>query len=256
MAQPVQGAPAVVVARPVYVAAPASAGAQCGTVQVVAPRQVAVGGSPQPVLLGPAHTGQPLRMQQQQQPVGQPQLLLPATQQPLQQQQQRQQPPPASLVRPPISSGTPQQRAVQPAAPAPTTAVLRISGAEEAAKAAATITAAESDVAFVEDRVRQPNVLVLFSKTYCPFVNRAKDVLKALVPCPAMDVIELDLMGQPRHGPIQQALRLKTGSSTVPQAFVNGSYIGGCQEIENLQRQGQLLSTLQRLGCTFGACQT
>merc|ERR1711879_627667 len=97
---------------------------------------------------------------------------------------------------------------------------------------------------------------VLFSKTYCPFVQKAKAVLNSLTPLPIMDIIELDIMGQPRHGPIQQALKAKTGSSTVPQAFVNGSYIGGCQEIENLHRRGQLLPQLQRLGCTCGACQT
>lgn len=126
-----------------------------------------------------------------------------------------------------------------------------INAADEAAQAAATIQATGSDAAFVEQKLRQQNVLVLFSKTYCPFVIKAKEVLNALRPLPVMDVIELDVMGQPRHGPIQQALRSKTGSSTVPQAFVNGSYIGGCQEIDNLHRRGELLSTLQRLGCRF-----
>eukprot|EP00929_Paragymnodinium_shiwhaense_P007099 TRINITY_DN11104_c0_g1_i2.p1 TRINITY_DN11104_c0_g1~~TRINITY_DN11104_c0_g1_i2.p1 ORF type:complete len:110 (-),score=31.49 TRINITY_DN11104_c0_g1_i2:316-645(-) len=101
-------------------------------------------------------------------------------------------------------------------------------------------------------KLSQPGVLVFFSKTYCPFVKKAKDILATLNPKPTMDVIELDLMGQPRHGPIQQALRAKTGSSTVPQAFVNGTYVGGCQELSNLQSSGQLMAKLQQLGCRFG----
>eukprot|EP00930_Biecheleria_cincta_P016548 TRINITY_DN1341_c0_g4_i1.p1 TRINITY_DN1341_c0_g4~~TRINITY_DN1341_c0_g4_i1.p1 ORF type:complete len:210 (+),score=29.30 TRINITY_DN1341_c0_g4_i1:203-832(+) len=126
-----------------------------------------------------------------------------------------------------------------------------ISAAEEAAKAAATISAGPADHAFVEQKVSQRNLLVLFSKTYCPFVIKAKQVLASISPQPLMDVIELDLMGQPRHGPIQQVLRQRTGSSTVPQGFVNGQYIGGCQEICNMHAAGQLVPLLQRLGCQF-----
>lgn len=129
--------------------------------------------------------------------------------------------------------------------------VLTISAGEEAAKAAATIVAGPADVAFVEEKLSQKDILVFFSKTYCPFVQKAKQVLASLSPKPVMDVIELDLMGQPRHGPIQQVLRHRTGSSTVPQGFVNGKYIGGCQEIDNLNSRGQLVSTLQQLGCRF-----
>lgn len=131
--------------------------------------------------------------------------------------------------------------------------VTVINAADEKARCAATIQATGSDVAFVEQKLQQPGVLVLFSKTYCPFVIKAKEILNSLRPLPVMDVIELDQppLSQPRHGPIQQALRAKTGDSTVPQAFVNGSFVGGCQEIDNLHRRGELVPTLQRLGCRF-----
>ncbi|CAK9075459.1 unnamed protein product [Durusdinium trenchii] len=107
------------------------------------------------------------------------------------------------------------------------------------------------DYAFVTSKLQERDVIILFSKTYCPFVQKAKEVLASLRPKPVMTVIELDLMGEPRHGPIQQVLRKHTGSSTVPQAFVNGTYIGGCQEMSNLHTRGELLPMLQRLGCKF-----
>eukprot|EP00747_Dinoflagellata_sp_TGD_P185660 gnl/TRDRNA2_/TRDRNA2_42310_c0_seq1.p1 gnl/TRDRNA2_/TRDRNA2_42310_c0~~gnl/TRDRNA2_/TRDRNA2_42310_c0_seq1.p1 ORF type:complete len:199 (+),score=34.40 gnl/TRDRNA2_/TRDRNA2_42310_c0_seq1:53-649(+) len=159
--------------------------------------------------------------------------------------------------RPPTTYGFPQTQYGTGGAPAPTTSSMpgqaktsiRISASEEAAQAAATTKASASDEAFVEEKVRQPDILVLFSKTYCPFVQKAKGILNSLHPRPVMDVIELDVMGQPRHGPIQQVLRQKTGSSTVPQAFVNGTYVGGCQEMSDLHARGELLPTLQRLGC-------
>jgi len=133
----------------------------------------------------------------------------------------------------------------------PVPSTTTISASDEAARAAATVTATPDDSSFVEQKLRQPDVLVLFSKTYCPFVIRAKALLNSLQPRPLMDIIELDLMGQPRHGPIQQVLRQKTGSSSVPQAFVNGTYVGGCQEMEALHAQGQLLPKLRSLGCQF-----
>eukprot|EP00419_Tripos_fusus_P012980 CAMPEP_0172668716 /NCGR_PEP_ID=MMETSP1074-20121228/9233_1 /TAXON_ID=2916 /ORGANISM="Ceratium fusus, Strain PA161109" /LENGTH=218 /DNA_ID=CAMNT_0013485397 /DNA_START=104 /DNA_END=760 /DNA_ORIENTATION=+ len=141
------------------------------------------------------------------------------------------------------------QTFVAPHVPAPRPVI--ISAASEAAHAAATTSASASDTAFVESKISQPGVLVFFSKTYCPFVIKAKEILANLRPRPVMDVIELDVLGQPRHGPMQQALRAKTGSSTVPQAFVNGTYIGGCQELSSLHSAGQLMAKLQQLGCRF-----
>ncbi|CAE7624193.1 unnamed protein product, partial [Symbiodinium sp. CCMP2456] len=135
----------------------------------------------------------------------------------------------------------------------PAAKVITISAAAEAQQAAETVTAGPGDHAFVTNQLQQKDILVLFSKTYCPFVKQAKEILNNLRPKPAMHVIELDQMGQPRHGPIQQVLRMRYGSSTVPQAFVNGTLIGGCQEISNLQGRGDLLPLLQKLGCRFVA---
>jgi glutaredoxin 3 len=152
----------------------------------------------------------------------------------------------------PMSSySAPMGSYLQPAQPQWTSGPTTVSASHEAASAAATTTVSAQDTAFVEQKLAQSNILVFFSKTYCPFVNRAKAVLNSLHPRPVMDIIELDLMGQPRHGPIQQVLRQWTGSSTVPQAFVNATYIGGCQDIESLHQQGQLVPRLRQLGCRF-----
>ena len=66
--------------------------------------------------------------------------------------------------------------------------------------------------------------IVVFSKTHCPYCRRAKDAITQLTP--QFSVVELDVV---RDGAEQQAALLElTGQKTVPNIFVNGKHIGGC----------------------------
>ena len=66
--------------------------------------------------------------------------------------------------------------------------------------------------------------IVVFSKTACPFCKKAKAAISELTPL--FSVIELDVVAD---GAAQQAALLElTGQSTVPNIFVNGKHIGGC----------------------------
>ena len=47
-----------------------------------------------------------------------------------------------------------------------------------------------------------------------------------------LDVTELDVIGEPRNGPVQQLLKKKSGRTTVPQVFVNGEFVGGDDDID------------------------
>ena len=49
-----------------------------------------------------------------------------------------------------------------------------------------------------------------------------------------MDITELDSIGEPRNGPVQQLLKKRSGRTTVPQVFVNSEFIGGDDEIKRL----------------------
>ena len=77
------------------------------------------------------------------------------------------------------------------------------------------------------------NVL-LYSKDYCPFCHRAKDLLKKL----NQNFEEIDLLAHPdKH---TEMVSMAGGKSTVPQIFINGQHIGGCDELYALHRAGKL----------------
>jgi len=66
--------------------------------------------------------------------------------------------------------------------------------------------------------------IVVFSKTYCPYCIKAKEAISKLTPL--FSVIELDVV---KDGAEQQAaLAELTNQKTVPNIFVNGKHIGGC----------------------------
>ena len=66
--------------------------------------------------------------------------------------------------------------------------------------------------------------IVVFSKTHCPYCKKAKEAIAALTPM--FSVIELDVI---KDGAEQQAALLElTGQKTVPNIFVSGQHIGGC----------------------------
>ena len=59
-----------------------------------------------------------------------------------------------------------------------------------------------------------------------------------------LDVTELDEIGEPRNGPVQQLLKKKSGRTTVPQVFVNDEFIGGDDDMKRLAAAGALESAL------------
>ena len=74
--------------------------------------------------------------------------------------------------------------------------------------------------------------VLLFSKTYCPYCKRAKELLKTLCDFKDVTVLELDTA---EEGSVMQAHLVKrTGQSTVPQAFIGGQFIGGYDSLSGL----------------------
>ncbi|KNA14879.1 hypothetical protein SOVF_103320 [Spinacia oleracea] len=80
----------------------------------------------------------------------------------------------------------------------------------------------------------------VFSKTYCGYCNRVKNLLKQIGA--AFEVMELD---QEQDGDaIQAALLEWTGQRTVPNVFIGGKHIGGCDAVTAKHQQGQLVPML------------
>ncbi|XP_062169565.1 glutaredoxin isoform X1 [Alnus glutinosa] len=86
--------------------------------------------------------------------------------------------------------------------------------------------------------------VVVFSKSYCGYCNRVKQLLKQLGA--SYKVIELD---EERDGSdIQSALAEWTGLSTVPNVFIGGKHIGGCDTVIEKYQGGQLVPLLTEPG--------
>ena len=67
------------------------------------------------------------------------------------------------------------------------------------------------------------NAIMVFSKSYCPFCNKVKNLFEERGL--AYKALELDQMGQLGEN-IQATLLQKTGQKTVPSVFVDGNHIG------------------------------
>jgi glutaredoxin 3 len=79
----------------------------------------------------------------------------------------------------------------------------------------------------------------IYTKAFCSFCARAKQLLAAK----GVEAEEVDItMGGPdRATMIQRA----GGRSTVPQIFIEGRHIGGCDDLHALDARGELDSLLQ-----------
>ena len=82
----------------------------------------------------------------------------------------------------------------------------------------------------------QPKVIV-YSKDYCPYCDRAKALLKSKGV--AFEAIEL----QDHPGEFEK-LKARTGLMTVPQIFIGEKLIGGFSDMAELDREGELYKLL------------
>jgi len=74
----------------------------------------------------------------------------------------------------------------------------------------------------------------IYTTKVCPYCVRAKQLFKRK----GVPVTEIDVGGDEtlRNAMIERA----GGRRTVPQIFINGSHIGGCDDLYDLDRKGGL----------------
>lgn len=84
----------------------------------------------------------------------------------------------------------------------------------------------------------KPDVL-LYTTSWCPFCRRAKTLLKEK----GVQWKELDIEADPVH---RQAMTEASGRNTVPQIFINGTHVGGSDELFELDVRGELDKLLGR----------
>jgi len=93
---------------------------------------------------------------------------------------------------------------------------------------------------FMESEI-ESNDVVVFSKSYCPFCTKTKELFNSLDVEYA--VHELDQMGD--DGPeLQMALFKKTDQKSVPNVFVKQQHIGGNDDTQAAAKEGKLQELL------------
>ena len=76
--------------------------------------------------------------------------------------------------------------------------------------------------------------IVIYTKSTCPYCHAAKDLLRRKGA--AFSEISVD-----GDRPAQAAMAVKAGGrSTVPQIFIGGAHVGGCDDLYALEETGRL----------------
>ncbi|KAF8160718.1 thioredoxin-like protein [Crassisporium funariophilum] len=88
--------------------------------------------------------------------------------------------------------------------------------------------------------------IVVFSKTYCPFSQRAKALLEAYDIQPPPKVIEVDIRDD--GNVIKHLLTRLTHHSTFPNIIIRGRSIGGSDELQKLHANKTLTKLLEDAG--------
>ncbi|MDT8375169.1 MAG: glutaredoxin 3 [Mariprofundaceae bacterium] len=74
----------------------------------------------------------------------------------------------------------------------------------------------------------------LYSGAHCPYCVRAKSLLKQR----GMDFVEYDVRAEPEKR--EEMLQRSNGARTIPQIFINGRHVGGCDDLYALDKKGEL----------------
>lgn len=77
----------------------------------------------------------------------------------------------------------------------------------------------------------------IYTKDYCPYCKRAKDLLRIK----GVEFTEYEIS----HDPEREAeMRQRCGRITVPEIFIDNRFVGGCDDLFELDERGELNALL------------
>ena len=76
-------------------------------------------------------------------------------------------------------------------------------------------------------------MVLMYTTRFCPFCVRARQLLQRK----QVDFEEIAVDGDPGR---REEMRLRSGRHTVPQIWIGGRHVGGCDELRELERRGEL----------------
>ncbi|KAF9050095.1 thioredoxin-like protein [Panaeolus papilionaceus] len=88
--------------------------------------------------------------------------------------------------------------------------------------------------------------LIVFSKTYCPYSKRAKELLEAYDTKPAPKIVEVDIRDD--GNVIKHLLTRLTNHTTFPNILLRGKSIGGSDDLLELHNTNALTKLLEDNG--------
>jgi glutaredoxin 3 len=85
-------------------------------------------------------------------------------------------------------------------------------------------------------------IVEIYTSAFCGYCHRAKRLLQSK----GVAFTEVDVMGDPlkRREMIERA----NGRTSVPQIFIDGRHVGGCDDLYALERAGKLSPMLEDAG--------
>lgn len=95
----------------------------------------------------------------------------------------------------------------------------------------------DRDIKLLIDKLIKENDVMVFSKSYCPYCSRAKNLLKKLQ-VKRLDVLELDHLADGFE--IQSELSERSGQRTVPSIWIKGKFFGGSSDLLEAHQNGSL----------------
>jgi len=105
--------------------------------------------------------------------------------------------------------------------------------------------------AFVRDVVREKPV-VLFALEWCEFCWAVRKLFARLdIPYESVDLDSVTYQEDDMGMKIRAALRVAIGSPTIPQIFIGGERVGGCTELMDAMRSGDMQRRLDAAGVAY-----
>ena len=74
----------------------------------------------------------------------------------------------------------------------------------------------------------------MYTTMFCPYCTRARTLLRNK----GVPFVDIDILDQPERR--AEMIQRAGGRSTVPQIFIDGAHIGGCDDLVALDRAGEL----------------
>jgi glutaredoxin 3 len=75
--------------------------------------------------------------------------------------------------------------------------------------------------------------VVMYATEWCPYCRRAEALLRAK----GAEIEKIDLDAQPER---RAEMERRSRQRTVPQIWIGATHIGGCDELHDLDRRGEL----------------